>query len=164
MAAASAMVIDEHIKARGDLTTAAHIDDSHWIVHVQHGHNDEVLTQLHQKAGNKLKVKYNWKGEKAEDLHALSVKGISLADAQSIEGVMKVHKVNRYEMTQGPMSWGLDRIDQANLPLSESPYNPAFNGCGVDVYVLDTGIDTNHPEFGAGPYAREVRNIWDVYR
>ncbi|MCU1589741.1 MAG: putative subtilase-family protease [Frankiales bacterium] len=35
--------------------------------------------------------------------------------------------------------WGLDRIDQRHLPLSDS-YRWATDGSGVDVYVVDTGI------------------------
>jgi subtilisin family serine protease len=43
-------------------------------------------------------------------------------------------------------SWGLDRIDQRSLPLDHS-INTAFDGKGVTAYVIDTGIDTTHPEF-----------------
>ncbi|MFZ8967058.1 MAG: S8 family serine peptidase [Ilumatobacteraceae bacterium] len=43
--------------------------------------------------------------------------------------------------------WGLDRIDQRTLPLSNSFSSPG-NGAGVSVYVVDTGIDATHPEFG----------------
>ena len=45
-------------------------------------------------------------------------------------------------------SWGLDRIDQRTLPLSGTyTPNPGVGGGGVDVYVIDTGLATQHPEF-----------------
>ena len=45
----------------------------------------------------------------------------------------------------GP-SWGLDRIDQHNLPLDQE-YAYDNDGQGVDVYVIDTGILPTHHEF-----------------
>lgn len=44
-------------------------------------------------------------------------------------------------------SWGLDRIDQRDLPLSNS-YTWNTDGTGVRAYILDTGIRTTHVEFG----------------
>jgi subtilisin family serine protease len=44
-------------------------------------------------------------------------------------------------------TWGLDRIDERTLPLSKS-YAYNRTGRGVYVYIIDTGIQTSHPEFG----------------
>eukprot|EP01036_Dinobryon_divergens_P034208 gene34208-44193_t len=59
-------------------------------------------------------------------------------------------------------SWGIDRIDQPSLPLTSS-YTPAFKGCGVDIYIIDTGIDINHIEFSPTGLYRTVANIFNDY-
>lgn len=46
-----------------------------------------------------------------------------------------------------PPSWGIDRTDQSNLPLSAS-YTYTATGAGVHAYVIDSGIDVTHPNFG----------------
>lgn len=48
---------------------------------------------------------------------------------------------------QPDATWGLDRIDQRDLPLNTF-YNYDRTGAGVRVYVIDSGILTSHNEFG----------------
>lgn len=43
--------------------------------------------------------------------------------------------------------WGADRIDQRALPLDDT-FTTAATGKGVKAYVVDTGIDAAHGEFG----------------
>ncbi|HET7690839.1 MAG TPA: S8 family peptidase [Nocardioidaceae bacterium] len=63
---------------------------------------------------------------------------------QSVEIDRGVH----ISTTQAPTpSWGLDRIDQRNLPASNS-YTYTRTGAGVKAYVIDTGLVLNHPDFG----------------
>ncbi len=47
---------------------------------------------------------------------------------------------------QSPATFGIDRIDQRNLPLSNS-YTYNFTGAGVNTYVIDTGVRFTHNEF-----------------
>ncbi|CAL9450077.1 S8 family peptidase [Streptomyces sp. enrichment culture] len=47
-----------------------------------------------------------------------------------------------------PPSWGLDRIDQRNLPLNSSFTYPDSAGEGVTAYVIDTGVRVSHSDFG----------------
>ncbi|GAB4209279.1 MAG: S8 family peptidase [Roseiflexaceae bacterium] len=49
--------------------------------------------------------------------------------------------------TQSPAPWHVDRIDQRNLPLSNT-YAYTSTASNVRVYMLDSGIQTSHPEFG----------------
>jgi hypothetical protein len=41
--------------------------------------------------------------------------------------------------------WGLDRIDQRKG--LNSTFAPKYDGSGVDVYIIDTGIRRTHSEF-----------------
>lgn len=58
------------------------------------------------------------------------------------DGVKRVTPIRVAEITN---LWGLDRIDQRDLPL-DSNYNPGLDGAGINVAIIDTGI-TNHPDF-----------------
>ena len=56
-------------------------------------------------------------------------------------------RVARAYTTQTNATWGLDRVDQRALPLNRA-YNYTSTGAGVDAYIIDTGIQLDHPEFG----------------
>ena len=57
------------------------------------------------------------------------------------------HVLRIADVQQDPPSWGLDRIDQADLPLDESyTYDTAADN--VTAYVIDTGVRATHETFG----------------
>jgi subtilisin family serine protease len=51
------------------------------------------------------------------------------------------------EATQSNATWGLDRIDQRDRPLSTT-YQYDTTASNVKVYIIDTGIRTTHSQFG----------------
>ncbi|WP_406039515.1 S8 family serine peptidase [Micromonospora sp. NBC_00898] len=64
--------------------------------------------------------------------------------------VSYVEQVQRYSATDtqsNPPSWGLDRIDQTTAK-TNGAYTYPTTGTGVTAYILDTGIDINHQDFG----------------
>ncbi|MGH3730464.1 MAG: S8 family peptidase [Micromonosporaceae bacterium] len=57
-------------------------------------------------------------------------------------------RVVRATGTQAPTpSWGLDRIDQRDLPLNNS-YTYPTTASNVTAYIIDTGIRISHQDFG----------------
>lgn len=63
----------------------------------------------------------------------------------------------RAAATQLSPPWGLDRIDQRSLPLSGS-YTYNVSGSSIIAYVIDTGIDTTHPQLFA-----QSQNVYDAF-
>ena len=66
-----------------------------------------------------------------------------------------------------PPSWGLDRIDQRALPLSNS-YTYNYQGTGVSIYVFDTAIEGSNAEFDSafgmiGGTISRYSSVYDGY-
>ena len=57
--------------------------------------------------------------------------------------------------------WHLDCINQPALPL-DGVYNATLTRVGVHIYMIDTGIQSNHPEFlsADGTRSRVVTGEW----
>ncbi|WP_171116503.1 MULTISPECIES: S8 family peptidase [Streptomyces] len=69
----------------------------------------------------------------------------SLAEDPAVEFVEQDQEV-RLNATQINPPWGLDRIDQARLPLSRTYTYPNTAGNSATVYVIDTGVRITHTE------------------
>lgn len=76
-----------------------------------------------------------------------AMKDVDYVEANQVVRISDVQK--------NPPNWGLDRITLRDLPLSGEYPHPSHAGTGVDVYVIDTGINIKHEDFGG-------RAIWGL--
>lgn len=73
------------------------------------------------------------------------VEAKALAEDPDVAYVERDHIIT-VAAVQNNVTWGLDRIDQVNLPLNQN-YNYSLSGVVVNAYVIDTGILTSHEDF-----------------
>ncbi|MTE20821.1 S8 family serine peptidase [Streptomyces sp. TRM43335] len=71
-----------------------------------------------------------------------------LAADPAVAAVAQDQKVSIAATQTNPPSWGLDRIDQASLPLDGRYTYPDSAGEGVTAYIIDTGVRISHGDFG----------------
>lgn len=84
-----------------------------------------------------------------------------LAELKVQLGTDAIYPDQKFELldtvTQPSAPWGLDRIDQVNLPLSGT-YQYASTGSGVTAFIVDTGTRSTHNDFGG-----RVTAGWTAY-
>ncbi|KAG0044640.1 hypothetical protein BGZ83_010144 [Gryganskiella cystojenkinii] len=99
---------------------------------------DEDVNDRDRHGPSTRKHKSNKSGKKNHQVSDL----ISPVDVKDVAGPN-----NAYTIQQRAPSWGLPRVSQRNLPLRTDYNYPNAAGQGVDVYVIDTGININHVDF-----------------
>ncbi|MFF1697074.1 S8 family peptidase [Streptomyces sp. NPDC058257] len=112
-------------------------------------------TSAPSDAGKGLAAKY---GARIRHTYSTAINGYAvklssdqakkLAGDSKVASVVQDSTVSLDDTRKGPPSWGLDRIDQADLPLDKSYTGPRSAGRGVTAYVIDTGVRSTHKEFG----------------
>lgn len=106
------------------------------------GESDRIIRQV---GGNKLfTYQHTIKGFAVGNLPEKALDAIKRnPNVQYVEQDQEVFAISTQTSTP---SWGIDRIDQADLPLDNS-YNYTNAGEGVKAYIIDTGIKLDHQEF-----------------
>ncbi len=73
-------------------------------------------------------------------------RGAGASDRSHVARIEQDQRVSSWRPPRiTPANWGLDRIDQRNLPLSHS-YTYNRTGAGVHFYGIDTGINLTHTD------------------
>ncbi|GIJ08723.1 S8 family serine peptidase [Micromonospora andamanensis] len=70
-----------------------------------------------------------------------------LAANPAVAYVEQVRRLSANATQSSPPSWGLDRLDQASAKLNKT-YKYPNTGSKVTAYILDTGINVKHQDFG----------------
>jgi subtilisin family serine protease len=148
--AAAAMTSSAAPDATSAPVAGALIEDSYIVVL----EDSDVAKAEVRSTANGLAKKY---GGEVRHSYTNAVRGfsatMSASEAKQLEADPSVAYVEQNRVmtatdTQSPVpSWGLDRIDQAELPLDDS-YTYGNSGTGVTAYIVDTGILTTHEDFG----------------
>jgi subtilisin family serine protease len=120
------------------------VKDEYLVVLNDNADVDEKVNKAKNKGGD---VVAEWK-------HALKGYGLRgkpelILELRTDPDVQYVEESQEYsaDVTQSPATWGIDRIDQRDLPLSNS-FTYTRTASNVRAYIIDTGIRTTHNEFG----------------
>ncbi len=134
--------------ARAPLMVGADRIVGRYIVVLEKGSPDHHLRatrSLARSSGAQIHASYRWaiNGFAA----TLSTSALSALRSHPSVAWVEADRTIRISDTQTPAAFGLDRIDQRNLPLNNS-YTYNATGAGVKAYVIDTGIRFSHSQFG----------------
>ena len=98
--------------------------------------------------GHQATVKYRYRnafrGFAAEMSRAQALR---LSKNPAVSFVQQNQAVESTDVQSNPPSWGLNRIDQRDLPL-DSSYRYDTTASNVRAYIIDSGIRTTHADFG----------------
>ncbi|MEV0675184.1 S8 family serine peptidase [Actinosynnema sp. NPDC050436] len=117
---------------------------------------DGQAASLAQRYGGEVTATYS------ATLNGFAVRNLTEQQARRLAAdpaVASVHEDGTTRATgeqQNPPSWGLDQVDQRTATLDKK-YTYPNQGEGVTAYVIDSGIDKQHPEFeGRAGYGYDV--------
>jgi subtilisin family serine protease len=118
--------------------------------------NDDAEVEAVAAAAG-IKPKHLYKAVLKGFAGKLSNKELAALRALTDVAYIEPDQVVTADVTVTAASWGLDRIDQRNLPLSGT-YSYTATSPAVRAYVIDTGILTSHSQFGG-----RAANVYDAF-
>ncbi|KOX08884.1 hypothetical protein ADL05_27650 [Nocardiopsis sp. NRRL B-16309] len=135
-----------HAQERGTIVNAESADavDGGYIVEFEEGSEPDVAGEY----GVRVVEEYDsaLHGVLIEATEEQAERVAADRSVRLVEQNTAVRVGGRTVTQSGPPSCGLDRIDQPSLPLDDSYSYPVPGGAGVDVYMVDTGLDYDHPD------------------
>ncbi|HEU5162126.1 MAG TPA: S8 family serine peptidase [Thermoanaerobaculia bacterium] len=132
----------------GDLRKSSRAIPGQYIVVLEEGATRDLPAVANEMAaahGGRLGFLYN-RALTGFSIELPQGRAIALAHDPRVAWVEE-DGVVELSATQSGATWGLDRIDQRDLPLN-STYNYNYTGSGVKAYIIDTGILSTHSQFG----------------
>ncbi|KAJ8049812.1 Subtilase-type proteinase psp3 [Holothuria leucospilota] len=119
--------------------------DGHYLIKVKEDFEvDSVVSSIQNNPS------FNFVGGRVNRVYRHAVKGFSARLSEKALDMVRKMDAIEYVAEDGIMhlmynvdSWGVDRVDQRYLPLDEQ-YNPKYDGTGVTVYVIDSGVTPTH--------------------
>jgi subtilisin family serine protease len=107
---------------------------------------DSTSRTLTAKHGGAVKQTWN-SALRGFELSASEATARTYARDPRVAYVEANQRVHVFGTENNPPSYGLDRVDQRNLPLDHK-YTFPSTASNVHAYIIDTGIRTTHQEFG----------------
>lgn len=105
-----------------------------------------IANEIKNVNGKQVNPKYMY----SEALNGFAgfLTGDQVCNLQKRGNVLSIEKDQEFsiQIEQSAPTWGLNRIDQRDLPL-DTKYSYNSEGQSIDVYVIDTGILSLHNEF-----------------
>lgn len=111
--------------------------------------NEQAITMVSENLGRKYRatVKNTYKTVLKGGVFEMTEKDAHRLAQDSRVAFVEPDQYVSINASQSNATWGIDRVDQRNLPLNGT-YNYSGTASNVNAYIIDTGILNSHSEFG----------------